>query len=259
MVVYGDCRDLLIQGYYRITGHETDPVVAALAGVGLLTELVDAIDWAPAVLKAFRKTGALSKRFGEWLLTACRRSTQMRKIDPALKQVFGDLKRLYGRLGLARTAAVFGHADSAEDVALLAKHAETHPSEVYRFLATASDDGLPLLRRFGDEPRGFDLIALATRKGKPGIDLLRKGGELRHVTLYVRYGERVLRSLRLKRPQRFLHALAMRSTSARNAMWGTAALLLAFSLWQFSAVIRHLRPTPRTDASTGVPPRKKSL
>ena len=244
MVVYGDCRDLLMQGYYRITGHETDAVVAALAGVGLLTELVDAVDWAPAVLKAFKKTGALSQRFGEWLIAACRRSAQLRKLDPALNQMFSDLKRLYDRLGLARTAAVFRHADDAADVALLAKHAELHPGEVYRFLATASSDGLPLLRRYGGMPRGFDLLSLATRKGVPGIGLLRKGGELRHVTLCFRYGERVLRSLRLGRPQRFLHALAMRSPAARNAMWAAAAFFIVFFLWQFHDLRRRLRSAP---------------
>ena len=238
MVVYGDCRDLLIQGFYKLTGRETDAVVAALAGVGLLTELVDAVDWAPAVLKAFRKANALSQRFGEWLIAACRRSTKARELDPALKQVFSDLKRLHERLGLARTAAVFKHVDEASDVAALAKYADAHPGEVYRFLVTAGEDGLPLLRRVGDEPRGFEWVALATRKGLPGIAALRTGGELRHVTLFVRYGERVLRTFRLERPQQFLSALAMRSTASRNALWGSVLLLAVASLWQTRRAFR---------------------
>ena len=233
MVVYGDCRDLLIQGYYRVTGRETDAVVAALASVGLLTELVDALDWAPAVLKAFRKANVMSRRFGDWLVEVCRRSTKARQIDPALQQVFENLKRLHDRLGLAKTAAVFKHADNADDLAALAKCADAHPDDVYRFLETAGGEGLPLLLRVADEPRGFERLALATRKGLPGISALRKGGELRHVTLFVRYGERVLRSLRLQRPQQFLHALAMRSPAARTALWGAAGLLLAIALWLF--------------------------
>ena len=241
LVVYGDCRDLIVQGYYRITGHESDPVVAALAGVGLLTQLIDVADWAPATLKAFKKTGALSRRFGDWLLDACRSSARARKLDPALKQMFADLRRLYDRLGLAKTAAVFRHAECADDVAFLARHAEAHPGEVYRFLSSVRGDGLPLLRRYADAPRGFDLLATATRKGAPGIDLLRRGGELRSVTLTVRYGERVLRSLRLQRPQRLLHALALRSPGARTALWAVAGLLLACSLWQACALARLVR------------------
>jgi hypothetical protein len=248
MVVYGDCRDLVVQGYYKLTGRETDAVVASLAGVGLLTELVDAVDWAPAVLKAFRKANALSRRFGEWLIAACRRSTQTRKLDPALKQVFTDLKRLHERLGLARTAAVFKHVDDASDVAFLAKHAYAHPGEVYRFMATAGDEGLPLLRRVGDEPRGFEWVAHATRKGAPGIAALRRGGELRHVTLFVRYGERVLRTFRLQRPQKFLHALAMRSPAARSALWAGVLLLAAAAAWQtraaFSSTVNDAASTP---------------
>jgi hypothetical protein len=242
MVVYGDCRDLLLQGYYRLTSRETDAVVAALAGVGLLTEAVDAVDWAPAALKAFRKANALSRRLGEWLIEACRRSVKARKIDPALERLFGDLRRLHDRLGLARTAAVVSHADDAADVAFLAAHADARPGEVYRLLASAGDDGLPLLRRYADQPRGFDLVALATRKGAAGLGALRKGGELRHVTLFLRYGERVLRSLRLERPQQFLHALAMRSPAACRALWAAAALLLLAALWQLAAGARHLRP-----------------
>ncbi len=244
MVVYGDCRDLLIQGYYKVTGHETDAVVAALAGVGLLTELVDAVDWAPAMLKAFRKANALSQRFGDWLIAACRRSVKARALDPDLNQVFTDLKRLHDRLGLAKTAAVFKHVNDGADVAALAKYAEAHPDEVYRFMVTAGDGGLPLLRRVGDEPRGFEWAAQATRKGAPGIAALRKGGELRHVTLFVRYGERVLRTLRLERPQRFLHALAMRSPAARNALWAGVALLALAALWQVRAAFRQ-KPSPR--------------
>ena len=240
MVVYGDCRDLILQGYYRITGHETDPVVAALAGIGLLTEWIDAVDWAPAVLKAFKKANALSQRFVGWLLAACRSSVQARAIDPALKSLLSDLKRLHERLGLARTAAVFHHADNAADVAFLAKQADAHPGEVYRFLATSGDGGLPLLRRYAEEPRKFNLLALATRKGLPGIELLRKGGELRHLTLFTRYGERVLRTFRLERPQRFLRQLALRSPAACGGLWAAAGVLLAAALWQICAGLRHL-------------------
>lgn len=242
MLVYGDCRDLILQGYYRITGRETDSVVATLAGIGLLTEAVDAIDWAPAVLKAFRKANAMSLRFGDWLIAAGRHSVQMRRFDPALKSLFDDLKRLHARLGLARLATVFRHADNAEDVAFLAKHADVHPGEVYRLLATSGDDGLPLLRRYADQPRGFGLVALATCKGTPGLNLLRKGGELRYVTLFARYGERMLRTFRLNRPQQFLRALAWHSPAARNGMWAAALLLLGLALWQLLAVLRCLRP-----------------
>ena len=143
-------------------------------------------------------------------------------------------------IALARTAAVFRHANDADDVAFLARHADAHPGEVYRFLATAGDDGLPLLRRYAEKPRGLDLVALATRKGADGLSALRKGGELRHLTLWVRYSERALRSLRLKRPQAFLHALAMRSPAARNVLWG-AAVLTVVTGWDYLRVgLKHM-------------------
>lgn len=231
LVVYGDCRDLLLQGYYHVTGKETDPVVAVLAGVGLLTQAVDAIDWAPAVLKAFRKANALSQSFAQWLLVACRRSAASGAVDPALQRMLGDIRRINNRLGLARSAAVFRHVADADDVAFLAKQAEKQPDTVYRLL-NVSDDGLPLLRRYADAPDGFGHIAEAVRKGPAGVAALGKGGELRPVTLGLRYGERLLRTLRLGRPQQFVHSLAMRSVAARGVMWTAAALLLACGVWQ---------------------------
>ena len=245
MVVYGDCRDLIIQGYYRVTGHETDPVVIALASVGLLTEWIDAVDWVPAALKAFKKTGALSQRLGDWILTTCKRSAQLRRIDPALKQLATDLRRLYGRLGLAKTATVFRHADTAADVSFLAKQVDAHPNEIYRFLATAEAEGTPLLRRYADTPRGLDLLVLATRKGRPGIELLRRGGELRSVTLSVRYGERILRMLHLNLPQQLLYALTMRSAAARTGLWAAAIALSVFALWEFRVLAGLCCPRSR--------------
>jgi hypothetical protein len=109
-------------------------------------------------------------------------------------------------------------------------------------MVTAGADGLPLLRRVGDEPRGFEWVALATRKGIPGTRVLSRGGELRHVTLFVRYGERVLRTFRLERPQRLLHALAMRSPYARNTMWGGVILLSFVALWQVRGFFRKQPP-----------------
>ncbi|MEI8255843.1 MAG: bifunctional shikimate kinase/3-dehydroquinate synthase [Deltaproteobacteria bacterium] len=75
-----------------------------------------------------------------------------------------------------------------------------------------------------------------------GSDKKRRGGELRFVTLFARYGERVLRTFRLERPQRFLHGLAMRSAAARNALWIGATLLAVAAVWQARAALRRPRP-----------------
>lgn len=240
LVVYGDCRDLIVQGYYRLTRHETDPTVAALAAIGLLTEFVDAADWAPAVLKAFKKTGALSQRMIDWLTTACRTTFASRRLDSALTRLFADVRRLYARLGLAKTAAVFRRAENADDVAFLAKLAESHPDDVYRVLTVAGDGGLPLLRRCADTPTAFERLALAVRKGPSGIALLQRGGAGRHLTLAARYGERVIRAFRLEHPQRLLEQLARRHPAAHTALAAAAVLLAAAALAFLCAGVRHL-------------------
>jgi len=240
LVVYGDCRDLIVQGYYRLTRHETDPTVAALAAIGLLTEFIDGADWAPAVLKAFKKTGALSQRMIDWLTATCRTAFASRRLDPALTRLFANIRRLYDRLGIAKTAAVFRHAENADDVAFLAARVESHPNEVYRFLTVAGNDGLPLLRRFSDGPAAFERLALAVRKGPPGIALLQCGGAGPRLTRTVRYGERVIKAFRLEHPQRLFEQFARHHPAAHSAL-GTAAAFLAAAALVFLCVgVRHL-------------------
>jgi len=58
------------------------------AGGGGLTlcgaSAVDVADWAPAVLKAFRKIGALSRKFADFVITAAKKSVKGRKLDGTL-------------------------------------------------------------------------------------------------------------------------------------------------------------------------------
>jgi hypothetical protein len=66
--VVGDVRDLLIQGGRYVLDGETDEVVLILSGVGIATTIAPEVDWIPSVLKAAKKTGAMSKAMGEWII-----------------------------------------------------------------------------------------------------------------------------------------------------------------------------------------------
>ncbi|MDD2600719.1 MAG: hypothetical protein PHO37_16105 [Kiritimatiellae bacterium] len=172
MIIYGDVRDLIKQGYFKVTGKETDPLIAALAGVGLLTEAVDVADWAPAVLKAFRKIGALSQRFADFVITAAKRSVKGRKLDGALRSAFGNLRRLTDKMGLARTATVFKHVDDPADLASIAAVAQKNADAAYFTVKNGGADGVGIIKRLGDTDIGATSMAQAARKGPAGIQWL---------------------------------------------------------------------------------------
>ena len=72
LTLYGDVRDIGVQGYRWVSGGEPDPFIAAFSAVGLATELADWIDWMPAVLKAFKRAGVFTQRFSGLLLRSAR-------------------------------------------------------------------------------------------------------------------------------------------------------------------------------------------
>lgn len=172
MVLYGDLRDLAKQGYYKATGQETDPLLVALSSLGLLTEVVDAVDWAPAVLKVFRKAGAMSKAFGDWLLTLARGSVAARRLDPALTSLFSAMKAMKESVGLPRTVTLFRHVDDGDGLALLARAVARHGDEAYLAVRNGGKDGVRLLRRLDGAAGAGELLGLAARKGPRGVALL---------------------------------------------------------------------------------------
>jgi hypothetical protein len=233
MIIWGDIRDLVKQGYFKVTGKETDPVIAALAGIGLLTEAVDMIDWAPAVLKAFRKIGALSRKFADFVLTACKKSAKGGKLDGTLKVAFRNLQTLTDKMGLARTAAIFKHVDDPADLAAISIVAQKNVDAAYFTVKNGGTDGIILVKRLGNSDAGVATMAMVAKKGPAGIQWLKRGGDGYQHVLKVRFGTRFFKNLRLHRPQQLIKEIAKKYPGLLKALWGITFLALAGSLFSF--------------------------
>lgn len=207
MIVWGDFRDLIKQGYYKITGNDTDPVIVALASIGLLTEVFDIVDWAPAVLKAFRKVGALSKKFADFIIISAKKSLKIGRLDDELKVVFKSLSGLVDKIGLARSAVVMKHIDTAEDLASVAKVAEKSSDVAYLMVKNGGSDGVALIKQLGNTEDGIRAMSEAVKKGPAGIQWLKKGGAGRKYVLLARIGARLGKNWRFGRIQEILRWL----------------------------------------------------
>lgn len=219
MIIYGDIRDLIKQGCFRITGKETDPVVTALATIGLMTETVDAADWAPAVLKAFRKVGALSNKFADFVISSCKKSAKTRKLDGALKTSFGNIKVLTDKMGLARTAAVMKHVDTPEDLSAIAKVADQSADAAYFTVKNGGKEGVDIVRSLGSSAAGAEVMEAAAKKGPRAIKWLAKGGKWRKHVIRVRFTSRILKSIRLGRLRQALMEMARKSRLVGLGVW----------------------------------------
>ncbi len=130
MMVIGDIRDLLVQGYKEYDRGEGDEVISALAAVGLLLTLVPELSWAPAVFKTFWRGRRFSPHFQKQMrqaLSEARRTGDYRN----LKIIFGNFQKVVDRLGTGPAMAVMKQVNTADDLARLAAKAKFAPAETY--------------------------------------------------------------------------------------------------------------------------------
>lgn len=228
LILYGDVRDLAVQGYRSMNDEPVDPIIAALAGFGVATELVDVVDWVPAVLKVFRKMGALSARFADLVIGIGKKAVKTGRLDGAGKALAGNLSSLVGKngLGFGRTAAVFRQVETAEDLAGLTKVAERNADTAYLMVKTGGRKGLDLLKAADDIPNSAVLLKTAAKKGEAGVTLLsslRRGGAYRGWLLFSRYSARITKNMKLGRVSEWMKTIVTEWPALIGVLW--AALL----------------------------------
>lgn len=166
----GDIRDLTIQGYRGATGRETDELIILLSGIGVATTMAPEVDWAPSILKALRKLGAMSDNLAHTLLTWLRRGDQA-----SLSRVFRDVDDLAVRAGPGGATALIKHADDPADIARMRAFAAARPQGAFTMYRTGRE-GVSLLRAAegsgASTRRATDAATSAARKGPAARALL---------------------------------------------------------------------------------------
>ncbi len=165
LFIVGDVRDLLIQGSKQVIDGDSDEVILALSAIGVVTTLAPEADWVPSVLKAARKTGRLTDTLGE-TITGLVRARKSEK----LAAVVGDVRTLGERASPGGAMRLLKRAESAEDVADLARFAEKQPmgAMALHLAESMGDDALALAKQ-GGEAR---VLAKATAKGRRGMEFV---------------------------------------------------------------------------------------
>lgn len=177
LFVFGDVRDLVIEGAKWITGGEPDPLIAALSAAGLATTLAPEIDWVPSLLKIARKAGALTRAFGEWLLRALRAGE-----SSAARRAMGDVAHLARSASPGGAVRAMKNVQTAEDLARLAALAERRGKDAAVVLRVAGRESLDVLTEADKlgvkaaDPVLVDAVLVqAARKGEAGRAWLASG------------------------------------------------------------------------------------
>lgn len=146
LFVVGDVRDLLVQGWKEWRYDDGDTIILALSAVGLATTLAPQIDWAPALLKAFRRLGALSAAFARRLTAMSRRALRTGNVNP-LTKVVDDFGTAAQHLGPGPLAGIMKHIDEPETLSSIATAAKVDAGGTYVLVSAYGSKGTKMIER----------------------------------------------------------------------------------------------------------------
>ncbi|MDZ7840216.1 MAG: hypothetical protein U5R46_05270 [Gammaproteobacteria bacterium] len=161
LFVIGDIRDLAVQGWKEMRYGEGDTVILALSAIGLTTTLAPQFDWAPALLKALKRTGALTTGFLRSLKNASRTALKTGRFD-GIGSMVNDVGRTARNLGPGPLRGAMRSVDSADDLARLARASEIQPKGTYAIARLFGNGGVKRISRDG---RNVGTLVAAMKTG----------------------------------------------------------------------------------------------
>ena len=166
LLVIGDIRDLLVQGYKEFDSGQGDEVIMGLSAVGLILTLAPELSLLPSMFKAFWR----GKRFSEPFQKQIRNTvTQARKTGniKELRTMMVNFSDVLDGLGTGAAMTVIKRVDSLEDLALLARKAKIAPSETYTLVSVNGIKSLNNISVVGaKEGKLLKRVKLASRQQK---------------------------------------------------------------------------------------------
>lgn len=175
LFVFGDVRDLAIQGYHAALQEPVDPWVTGLSALGVVVTLAPEVDAGAALLKVARKSGSLSADMASGLVRLGRRAVT-RGDARALEAVAVDAGTVRRSLGTRPALRLMKDLDSPAELSTAARFVRRYPAGGRFALWLYGGRGVRWLARSGTDESGA-LIA-ASRKGEAGLNWLRRGGAL---------------------------------------------------------------------------------
>lgn len=161
LFVIGDVRDLAVQGWKEMRYGEGDTIILALSAIGLTTTLAPQFDWAPALLKALKRTGALTRGFLRSLKNASRAALKTGKFD-AVGRMVADVGRTARHLGPGPLRGAMRAVDSAGDLSKVARASRVSPKGTYAIARLFGNSGV---KRISKDGRNVGKLVTAMKTG----------------------------------------------------------------------------------------------
>jgi len=148
LFVIGDIRDLIVQGTKEIRGEDGDKIILALSAAGLATTVAPQVDWAPSLMKGFRRAGALSTRFAKRFGKLCRQALKAGDFK-SVARVTENFGTAAAKIGPGPMMGVMKRIDEPASLARIAKASQINPGATYMVVSGTGTRGLKQISNSG--------------------------------------------------------------------------------------------------------------
>ena len=131
LVLYGDLRDLVIQGGYYLTGNASDPIITGSSSAGLIADAIPVASWFPAALKFLRKTDSFSPEFASHLQRSLKFFKGQGELAKKDRELILDLYKLISDTGIRRSLVIMPHIHTPEQLRRAVILAEHSPEQLH--------------------------------------------------------------------------------------------------------------------------------
>ncbi len=181
--LFGDIRDLTIEGYHYVKGESVDKVLVALSTIGVVATaatLFSAGSSAPvkggvSALKFIKKSGKMPLWMQKFIIRSSKRIKSSGDIKP-IKGLFEDIYTVTKNSGLTTTAKLLEKSPNLKSFHNSLGFAKTFGKQSGVLLRVLGDDA-PIYYRLLKDKSGKKAFLKAAAYGKKGIARLAKLGE----------------------------------------------------------------------------------
>lgn len=189
--LFGDLRDLVIQGKNYFEQKEVDEVIVTLSAIGVIATATTYATAGSSVtakagistLKLARRANKLPMWVGRYMKSILPLMKQSKSIKP-VKPIFKNLQTLHKQVGTKRTLDLLSHTKTYKSLPTLVKISTKYGKQTPVLLKLAGKNSIPLLNSLKTTSK--QSVLFASSFGKNGLKALSKLGSK---TFLIRMGK----------------------------------------------------------------------
>lgn len=183
LFLWGDIRDLSIEGYHYLKGEHVDKVLVGLSTIGVVATGMTVMSGGSTIevkggvsaLKLVRKSGKMPPWMERYIVRLAKEIKKSGDLT-SVKMLFGDIYEVTKASGFGTMTELLAHAPNLKAFRSSLGFAKTFGKESGALLKVLGEDA-PVYYRLLKERTSKHAFKVASTYGKPGIKALAKAGE----------------------------------------------------------------------------------